>query len=221
MKWLIRTSLALNFIVVSFIIGLWFFGNDLVSSYLLEPTKARWRSQFDELPIGGSDIVFLGDSITEGGSWEELFQGLPVRNRGIAGDVTTGVLARLDQITNGRPKKIFLLIGTNDLASQIEVAEIAGNVGRIVDSIRISSPGTQIYVQSVLPRSAGYRRDIERLNQLIESRISGKADWINLYPLFLDGSDGSIRDDLSNDELHLLGKGYLVWRDAISSLARQ
>jgi hypothetical protein len=39
--------------------------------------------------------------------------------------------------------------------------------------------------------------------------------WIDLYPRFL-APDGSIRDDLSNDELHLLGPGYDLWRDAIA-----
>jgi len=43
---------------------------------------------------------------------------------------------------------------------------------------------------------------------------------LDLYPVFLDAADGSIRNDLSNDELHLLGAGYLAWRDAISALVR-
>ena len=38
--------------------------------------------------------------------------------------------------------------------------------------------------------------------------------WINLYPLFVD-KNGKLREDLTNDGLHLLGPGYLIWRDAI------
>ena len=43
--------------------------------------------------------------------------------------------------------------------------------------------------------------------------------WINLYPLFVD-ENGKLREDLTNDGLHLLGKGYLIWRDAIWKYTR-
>ena len=38
--------------------------------------------------------------------------------------------------------------------------------------------------------------------------------WINLYPLFVD-AEGKLRRELTNDGLHLLGQGYIIWRDAI------
>ena len=59
--------------------------------------------------------LFLGDSLTEYGNWRELFPGLDIKNRGIAGDTTDGVLHRLDGITALSPDKIFLMIGINDL----------------------------------------------------------------------------------------------------------
>ncbi len=59
---------------------------------------------------------------------------------------------------------------------------------------------------------------MESLNERLEATArSTGATWIDLYPLFLD-PDGSIRDDLANDELHLLGDGYIIWRDHIREL---
>lgn len=213
--WLLRLSVALNLLVFLTIAVFILWGGELIMKRVMEPTHKRWVSQFEALKIRENSVVFLGDSITEGGIWEELFPELPVHNRGIGGDVTGGVLARLHQVTAGKPAKVFLLIGTNDISIGLEIEAIADNIEKIVDTIRRDSPQTQIYIQSVLPRAASYRERIERLNQLLQSTIKNKANWINLYPLFLDEADGSIRNDLSNDELHLLGKGYLLWRDEL------
>lgn len=71
---------------------------------------------FETLPTSKSDIIFLGNSITNGGEWAELLGNPHAKNRGISGDTTQGVLDRLSTITKGKPSKIFLLIGTNDLS---------------------------------------------------------------------------------------------------------
>ena len=193
------------------------------SGYLIrlfiEPAHERWVSQFEELPIDPGDSVFLGDSITEGGSWHELFPESPVRNRGIGGDVTLGVLQRIDQVRRGRPGQVFLLIGTNDLAFGIPESEIVGNIQKIVSEIHAESEHTEVYVQSVLPRDVEYREQVESLNRALQPAIDGVATWIDLYPIFLD-SDGSIKNEYSNDELHLLGAGYVVWREAIKKFVR-
>ncbi len=65
-----------------------------------------------------------------------------------------------------------------------------------------------------------YSLNNHRLQRLPADADAGDATWIDLYPLFVDSTDGSIRDDLSNDELNLLGRGYLVWRDAIEQYVR-
>ena len=215
-KTLIGASIALNVVVLIACLGLWIGGPYLAGKYLMEPRQARWVSQFEMLPVQAGDIVVLGDSITEGGIWEELFPELPVRNRGIGGDTTAGVLQRLRQVSEGKPSRVFLLIGTNDLSGGVPLDTIAANIAEIVEGIGEESPETRVFVQSVLPRGASYRKDVEQLNAKIKTLITGRAHWIDLYPLFLDGADGSIRDELSNDELHLTGEGYLLWRDAIA-----
>lgn len=186
-------------------------------TFIVQPLYERWTSQWDELPVHTADTVFLGDSLTEFGNWDEMFPTHSVKNRGIAGDDTAGVLARLEQVTAAQPRQVFLMIGTNDLAAGDEVSQIVTNVEQIAHRIRRESPRTELFLQSLLPRGANYRDDVEALNERLEDVASaGGATFVDLYPLFLD-KDGSIADKYSNDELHLLGSGYLVWRDAIDA----
>src|SRR6185312_511847 len=88
--------------------------DSIFSTYYLQRV-----SHFETLPQTKGDIIFLGNSITDGAEWPELFNDIRVKNRGISGDITAGVIHRLDEITNRKPAKIFLLIGVNDLARNI------------------------------------------------------------------------------------------------------
>ena len=100
--WICRISVALNVLVLLTALGAWFNRDYFVRGFLDAVYTAR-VSFFSSYPPPGDSIVMLGDSITEGGEWVELFPGTPVRNRGIGGDTTTGLLARLAQVTGGEP----------------------------------------------------------------------------------------------------------------------
>ena len=95
-----------------------------VASFAQSEYNYQKRSLFEQLPIRGNDIVFLGNSITDGGEWAELFNNRHVKNRGISADRSGWLLDRLDPIINGHPKKLFLMIGTNDLAVGIAPEEL-------------------------------------------------------------------------------------------------
>ncbi len=216
-KFLVSISLTVNAIVFTAIVFMYFSGGGILVNYYIQPAQERWISQFEILDVQPGDVVFLGDSITEGGSWHELFPAIPVRNRGIGGDTADGVLARIGQISRGKPSKVFLMIGTNDLTMDVEVPTIIGNINNIVDTIHKKSPATEVFVQSVLPRQKRYRARVEELNAGLRESIRGKAQWLDIYPLMLNTQEGSIRAELSNDELHLNGGGYRIWRDAIAT----
>ena len=64
-------------------------------------------ANFRSYPNSKKDIVFLGNSITDYGEWTELLQLPEAKNRGISGDITFGILERLDEVTEGSPAKIF------------------------------------------------------------------------------------------------------------------
>ncbi|MCX8024429.1 MAG: GDSL-type esterase/lipase family protein [Thermanaerothrix sp.] len=175
---------------------------------------------FAHHPVHAGDIVFLGDSITDGARWDELFPGLPVKNRGINADTTQGVLARLDSILPGQPAAIFLLIGTNDLPWFMfrSDRDILETYTAILERCRRESPNTQVFVQSILPRARGYAKRILRINAELEklARRFGYT-FVNLFPHFAD-PEGQIRRELSNDKLHLMAIGYDLWVEQIRPL---
>ncbi|MGL5317175.1 MAG: GDSL-type esterase/lipase family protein [Bacteroidales bacterium] len=182
-------------------------------------------SLFEELTITKKDIVFVGNSITDGGEWFEFFNNPRVKNRGISGDRTVGILDRLDHIVKGTPKKIFLMIGINDLSHGTPVDTIAGNIALIVDQIREKSPKTKVYLQSVLPVSdekkmfgshTAKAKDIEPLNALLKTIAEErKITYIDLYSRFINPETGKMNLKYSNDGLHLLGAGYTFWAEIV------
>ena len=180
---------------------------------------------FEALPITSDDIVFLGNSITNGAEWGELFGNPHVKNRGISGDTADGVYDRLDPIIVGRPAKIFLMIGINDMSRGRTTAEIAAGIRAIVERVITESPSTRLYLQSLLPvndchgRFEGHTsryRQIAEINAEIQ-RIAAdvNAVYIDLYSHFVEPETEKLRPELTNDGLHLLGAGYTLWRDIV------
>lgn len=181
-------------------------------------------SHFETLPQTKGDIIFLGNSITDGGEWSELFADLRVKNRGISGDVTAGVLHRLDEITRRKPAKIFLLIGVNDLARNISPDSILKNIMLTVGYIQQESPATELFIQSILPvnnrfktfaSQTGKIREIALLNAALKSNAAKKHyQFIDINTAFSD-TNGRLKEAYTNDGLHLKGDGYLLWKHLI------
>jgi lysophospholipase L1-like esterase len=130
---------------------------------VLRTHQEQRASQFSQPGPPAGHIVFLGDSITEFGLWNEWFPGIPVLNRGVSGEASAQVLRRLGTAIND-PVATFRLIGTNDLATLVPIDVIAANVAAILAGIGERAPGAPVYVQSVMPRTARFRREIHELN---------------------------------------------------------
>jgi lysophospholipase L1-like esterase len=173
--------------------------------------------RFAREPIADGDIVFLGDSITAQGSWAQWFPGLPVKVRGIGGDSAHGVLARVDQVL-GKPGRLFLMIGTNDVADGTPTERIVATVGQIVDTIRRRSPATVLLVQSVTPRTAALAPAIRAVNaDLAGLATAAGATYVELFDLMCD-EQGALRPGFSHDTLHLEPPAYDIWREAVTPL---
>lgn len=202
-----------------------------LAASLAQPGRAQERKYstfyyqratlFEALGCTPTDIVFLGNSITNGAEWSELLGDARCKNRGISGDTTDGVFDRLEAILEGRPAKIFLMVGINDLARGAADTTVVRGIERIARRIRSASPRTQLYLQSVLPVNDRYgmfaghtaRRDaIPTVNEGIRAVAEATgARYVDLYSRFVDPESGKMRPELSNDGLHLLGAGYLLW----------
>lgn len=179
---------------------------------------------FEVLPTDTTDIIMLGNSITNGCEWHELFGRPEMKNRGISSDGIDGVCARIDPILKGRPAKIFLMIGVNDIARGMPVDTIVPKILSLTDYIAEQSPRTKLYVQSVLPYNASFGRFqglrgkeplIRELNAALRRDAVGHGyEYIDLYSSFAD-ADGCLDTRYTNDGLHLTGDGYLLWRSLL------
>lgn len=180
----------------------------------------------DEPPVTSQDIVMLGNSLTEnGGDWGRRLGWKHVVNRGIIGDEVMGVYDRLHQILPGHPKKLFLLIGINDVSHGLTADSIAGLIDHTVERIRRESPQTRLYLQSLLPINESFGRyrlltgktDLvpqinARLRELARER---QIDFIDLFPLFTEPNTSVLRKELTTDGLHLNEDGYRIWVKAL------
>ncbi len=166
-------------------------------------------------------VVFFGDSITQG--WATLtsdFSPLKVANRGISGDTTRGLRARLQgDVLDLKPAAVSILIGTNDLDQGAEPETVAQNLQAIVAALQESDPALPIVINKVMPRGAKeglYPEKIQELNGLYEAAFKDNARVVfcDTWTLFDDGT-GACRQDEFPDMLNPNITGYIKWRKAL------
>jgi lysophospholipase L1-like esterase len=181
--------------------------------------KTRCKTWLRAVP---ADVVMLGDSLTHGVSWKRHFPELHIVNCGVGGDTTQHVLDRLDDVYVLQPRRVFLMIGVNDLNTNMRPETTLANYESIVANLRKHLPASRLFLQSVLPVNRRWDRarnvDIARLNEHIE-RLAKWYDstFIDLHSQFCTG-DGQLRADLSNDGLHLNSNGYALWSKIVRPL---
>ena len=183
---------------------------------LFGPAQVSRQTQLAALPVVPKHILFLGDSITDFGMWHEWFPGVPTVNRGVGGETTEQVLARIDGVIN-EPIAVFLLIGTNDISGAISTSEIVGNLRAIIAAIRDRAPGAPVFVEGIMPRTLKYREEITYLNRLYREVVAAagtNVTYLDLWPA-LATPEGALRADLTQDNVHLNGDGYRAWVDVL------
>ena len=177
-------------------------------------------AKFKSDPIVKKEYIFLGNSITAGTDWAKLLSLPQAKNRGISGDITFGVLERLQEVIDRKPTKVFILIGINDISRNIPDEVILSNYKKMVSRIRKGSKKTQIYFYTLLPVNSSFEKfknhygkddHILYLNDEIRKFKAKKVKVIDLYPAFLD-RDNHLRAELTKDGLHLIPEGYQVWK---------
>ncbi|MDP5158193.1 MAG: GDSL-type esterase/lipase family protein [Flaviramulus sp.] len=196
----------------------------LVIATHTEYTRAHYLErikEFKENPLSTNDIVFVGNSLTElGGDWGKRMNNPKIKNRGIGGDTTEGVLARLGELIYFKPRQIFILIGINDLFRDDMTSEkVFNNILKIVNQIHDGSPKTKIYVQTILPTTTVKLKEKIQLTNtlLINSESTESYKLIPLHEHFATEND--LMDmNFSADGVHLNENGYSIWVNKIISL---
>ncbi|HBE16785.1 MAG TPA: G-D-S-L family lipolytic protein [Cyanobacteria bacterium UBA11149] len=199
-------------------------GRMLQENTTMSPYHEMRELQFAVLPKSNRDIIFVGDSLTDEGEWAEWLGNVYVKNRGISGDTTNGVINRIGKIVERKPQQIFLMVGTNDIWNQDKsVSDVVANYRIILEILKRQTPTTQVFVQSLLPvNNQEYHvrmdnRDIMAVNrQLVELSKEFGYIYIDLYGKLVNGQN-QLDPQYTLDGVHLNGAGYLTWKSVIES----
>jgi lysophospholipase L1-like esterase len=174
---------------------------------------------------GKIDVVFLGDSITDGWGgnkaiWDAEFGKFNPLNLGIGGDRTQHVLWRIqhDELKGYTPKAFVIMIGTNNMPTQDTPEQIAAGNKAIIDEIQKQHPKAKILLLAIFPRSAkpmdAYREKIKKTNELLSKFASDNVTYKDIGNGFLK-EDGSLPKEIMYDYLHLTKEGYQIWANSI------
>lgn len=186
----------------------------------------RHNSFNERVKQGNVDLIFIGDSITQGWEgagkeiWAKYYTPRHAVNLGIGGDRTQHVLWRLENgnIAGIKPKLAVIMIGTNNSGSNTS-EQIADGITAIVKKLQHDLPETKILLLAVFPRGAdssdAKRKVNEGANAIVAKLADGeKVFYLDLGPKFL-AADGTLSKEIMPDLLHLSPKGYQIWAEGI------
>lgn len=154
--------------------------------------------------------------------------GIPeAKNRGISGDDTSGILYRIDEIIEGKPKKVFIMCGINDIQKGHPINQAISKYSEILSIISQKSPNTHVYVQSILPINPQKyrlkilpdhpyihipdRSEVIRFNKSISKLTLQYRNYQFIDLSSLVNSNGDLCVDFTDDGLHLNAKGMQAW----------
>ena len=194
-------------------------GTKNTHTYNMNPNYYPKKEQFDMIN-GQFDIVMLGNSITEQISWNELLGRNDIANRGISGDITEGMLMRINSVLKLRPALCFLMGGINDITRRVSYDKTLSNITEIVNIL--TAEGVETVVQSVLYTGDGFSGSdynnpiITKLNADLKKLCDDKdIKFLDLNARL--SQNRKLRPEFTHDGLHLNAEGYAVWGNMLNS----
>jgi len=202
------------------------------------PRDPKWVLRHEgfvkEAQMGGIDILFLGDSITDfwrnrgSNVWNKYYAPRHAANFGISGDRTQHVLWRMDngELDGIKPKVVVLMIGTNNTGKEKDTGKIRNTVPEaiegvqaVVKELRVKLPGSKILLLAIFPRGTlddPQRAQVASVNTVIARLDDGRmVRYLDIDPNFLE-SDGTLPRTIMPDLLHPNERGYQIWADAMN-----
>lgn len=155
------------------------------------------------------DVVFLGDSLTDGYNLKLYYPDYVVSNRGIGGDTTHGLEERLKvSAYDLKPKVVVMLIGGNNLNTMFE------NYEDILIGLKDNLPNTKVILLSLtaMGKDWGHKNEIACLNNVKIKLLAEKYDYtfVDLFTPLFDINIGEVYSDYTTDGAHFTSKGYEV-----------
>ncbi len=182
----------------------------------------------------GPEIVFIGDSITQGWEkegrevWQRHYAPYHVLDLGFGGDRTENLLWRLQHgaLDGLAPKVAVLMIGTNNTGHRAENPEAtAAGIRRVIDEIRQRLPATKVLLLAIFPRGEKSDDFLRGINERVNRIIAGAADGRSVFFLNINAAlinpDGSLPKDVMPDLLHPNEKGYAIWQREMDPLLQK
>ena len=188
------------------------------------------KEKRNKMNFKGENIVFFGDSITDYYDLEKYYGKLPVVNSGIAGNQTKDLLNDIeDRVIRYNPTKVFILVGTNDIAfTDLSNEEIADKIIEIGKYIKNERKNAKIYIEAIYPIS---KEDANIINPImVDVRDNGRIKdinkmvkemckeegftYIDMYNLLVNDKD-NLTLEYTVDGLHVNDKGYEIITETI------
>ena len=195
--------------------------------------SARHERALSRVRRGHVDLLFIGDSITQGWEeegrrvWDTFYGRRQAVNLGFNSDQTDNVLWRLQhgEIDGITPKLAIVMIGTNNATRREDPPEeTAAGIQAILATLRARLPQTKILLLAVFPRGQSANDQLRRVNQAVNERLRPFADqrhvfFLDLGPRFLDKA-GRLSEDVMPDALHPNERGYRLWAEGMEDLVK-
>ncbi|MCC6966273.1 MAG: acetylglucosamine-6-sulfatase [Nitrospira sp.] len=183
---------------------------------------------------GPVDLLFIGDSITQGWEedgrpvWDQYYAGRRAMNLGYNSDQTDNVLWRLQhgELDGITPKLAVVMIGTNNSAMREDPPEnTTAGIRAILTTLRTRLPGTRILLLAIFPRGLTNDDPLRRVNEAVNARLPSLADqrqvfFLNINRRFLD-ADGRLSAEIMPDALHPSALGYRIWAEGMEGMIRK
>ena len=179
------------------------------------------KIKLDNTKVHDENIVFYGDSITEGYNVKEFFEEYNVVNSGISGNKNIDLVNRIEKLYEYNPSMVIIQIGTNDLRSNIKDEEIIKNIETIIKGIKKNRKQSIIMIESIYPinrdMDSEYWKNLEveynnehiiKVNKKIKKLCDKyQIRYIDIYNYILNDK-GSLKENYSIEGLHLNDLGY-------------
>ena len=189
--------------------------------------EAQLTQQVAGKDLSAVRLVFIGDSITQGWEptmWNQFWGAQSPLNLGLWGDLTQGVLYRLN---NGEwnatlhPKLVVLLIGTNNANWKSRPEDTALGVAEIIRFVHQHSPETKVLLLGILPRGADASTPERVVNGQVNQLIRRCADdrnvvYLDVGPSLMD-AEGRVSNQVLFDYLHPTMVGYGIVAGSINA----
>lgn len=179
-----------------------------IAQYRSEKLERYWQEnlQYADYQV---DVAFLGDSLTDGYDLEKHYPQFVVSNRGIGGDTTFDLEARLQtSVYDLKPKVAVMLIGANNLQTMFD------NYENILVGLKNNLPNTKIVLLSLtnMGQDWGKGNELAAYNNVKIQKLAQKYGFVfvDLYSPLMDLSTGEIYPEYTTDGGHLTDKGYQV-----------